>query len=402
MELNRDCVDSLEATLLEIVHLRDEEKLIAPTNKLLGDIAAKLTAIMPDKICMGVLYTLNTDKPFFGIKVDPYITQEDALNILTLDTEVNINKYKVEFDSKLFDIGLGVDEIAAYAIYEISTMLSEETVNNVRALIDTYMITQDDVVSIRDSASYAALIIFALKDTFYKVSALPFKNNGEVASKIITDFDLVDELVSAKTKIDANVGDVFRTPNTVILQWMFVMYRDMRTNSSTIAETLKDAKTYAASKLELAEINKVLDSINHIDANIAFTEAADSMPVYEFLDKKGYHTLSEGSIFAGLKRNGLKSIEDAYYEFLIRAKNCETEEDAWYILRGINSRLSILNDYLYNTELSDTEYRKWSALADKYRMLREDLAKKKITNKKQYGIFIDYDKLDKLDDPNEE
>ena len=34
----------------------------------------------------------------------------------------------------------------------------------------------------------------------------------------------------------------------------------------------------------------------------------------------------------------------------------------------------------------------------KYRELREVLARKKIVNKKQYGLFFDYDKLDHLDD----
>ena len=82
----------------------------------------------------------------------------------------------------------------------------------------------------------------------------------------------------------------------------------------------------------------------------------------------------------------------------MRIKNCETEEDALYILRGINTRLSILEDYLNNTpDLSDTERKRWELVATKYRELREQLAKKKIVNKKQYGLFFDYDQLDQLD-----
>jgi hypothetical protein len=80
-------------------------------------------------------------------------------------------------------------------------------------------------------------------------------------------------------------------------------------------------------------------------------------------------------------------------------KNCETEEDAMYIIHGINTRLNVLEDYIVNTpELSDAERRRWEGLATKYRTLREELIKKNITNKKQYGLFFDYDQLDRMDD----
>ena len=68
-----------------------------------------------------------------------------------------------------------------------------------------------------------------------------------------------------------------------------------------------------------------------------------------------------------------------------------------YILRQINTRLSILEDYLYNTPgLSDAEKSRWGNLANQYRELRVELAKKNVAAKKAYGIFIDYEKLDNL------
>ena len=92
-----------------------------------------------------------------------------------------------------------------------------------------------------------------------------------------------------------------------------------------------------------------------------------------------------------MKQNGLRSIEDGLYEFAMRMKNCDTEEDAMYILRGINTRLNVLEDYIYNTpELTDRERKKWQAVANQYRELRVQLTKKKIWKKNSYGLFFDY------------
>jgi virulence-associated protein VapD len=66
------------------------------------------------------------------------------------------------------------------------------------------------------------------------------------------------------------------------------------------------------------------------------------------------------------------------------------------ILRGINSRLGILEDYLYNENLKDSERNHWERVAQAYRDLRTALSKKKF-KEKSWGVFIDYNALDELD-----
>jgi hypothetical protein len=62
-----------------------------------------------------------------------------------------------------------------------------------------------------------------------------------------------------------------------------------------------------------------------------------------------------------------------------------------YVMRAINTRLNILDDYLYSgDEISEGERKHWQAVADRYRFLREELVKKKIWNRKNYGLFYDY------------
>ena len=149
---------------------------------------------------------------------------------------------------------------------------------------------------------------------------------------------------------------------------------------------------FTASRLEKEQIERTLKAVDSI---LSVNENATLTQVF----REGYvDSLNEISLFKSLKANGLRSIEDAYYELLMRVKSCETEEEAMYVLRGINTRLNILEDYLFNTpDLSDNERKRWELIAIKYRELRNILAKKKIMNKKQYGIFVDYNQLDQLD-----
>lgn len=392
-------VEKLESVFLSILYLKPEERLVAPNISHLSQIKEILNNIFSDITCTEASYSLNTDKIFFGIKINPVMTSTDAMIILTTDDPVNIGKYQIEFDSKLFDIGLTAEELTSFVLFEISSMMSSECINNTRALIDLHILSNDDVIQIRDSVNYSQLIIYALKDTMYKVSSLLFKENNEsiMANKLLQTLDITDSLISAREKVingAFGAGDSVREPKTIILQWMFMVYKDMKHNYTMVSDTLKDAKDFTASRLIKQEIDKTLVAINRIGAEIL----SESANLSRTLDSTGYGKLLETSLFASLKKSGLRGLEDALYELTIKVKNCEEEDEAIFILRGINTRLSIIEDYIYNTpDLSDNERKKWTLIAMKYRELREELAKKKIGNKKQYGLFFDYSQLDQLD-----
>lgn len=399
MNIN-DKIEKLESVFLNIIRLKPEERLIAPNISHLTDIKSALNDIFEgESTCLDVLYTFNTDKPFFGIEVNPKMSPAEALTILTTDEKVRLTEYQLELDSKLFDIGLEADEVTATVLFEISSMVnSYESIDQVRALIDYYLLSEDDVINIRNSTNYCQLIIYALKDTLYKVSSIMFKEDPEEirVNRFVQAFELEESLLSAQEKILSSPygsGESVREPKITILQWMFMIYKDIKHNSSIIKETLKEAKDFTASKLIKAEIDKTLAAVDRI--NVTIFEATSINKAFE---NGAIHSLNEISIFKSLKQNGLRGIEDALYEYALRIKNCDTEEDALYILRGINTRLSILEDYLNNTpDLSETERKRWELVAMKYRDLREQLSKKKIVNKKQYGLFFDYDQLDQLD-----
>ena len=392
-------VEKLESVFVNILYLKPEDRVVAPNMTNLADLRTIINSIFDENKCLDVLYTLNTDKQFFGIRINPAMSASDATVILSTDEKVRLVNYQIEFDSKLFDIGLSGDELVAITIYEIASMMDNtEIFDNLRALIDCNVVTNDDVISIRDSVNYAQLIIFAIKDTMYKLSSMIFKDEPEdlLANPATAATETGESLLSAREKIISSIsglGDTFRTPKPVILEWMFLMYRDMKINSGIISDTLNDAKAFTASRLEIAEIDKTLDAVNRIDNSIIESKNID---LNHFFEKKHLSSLNEISLFKSLKKNGLRGIENELYEYTMRVKNCTDADDAYLVMRGINNRLGVLEDYIYSEQLTDSDRRHWEEVAQAYRDLRVILSKKKLEGK-QYGLFFDYNKLDELD-----
>lgn len=403
IELLPEKIEKLESVFLNILYLKPEDRVINPDMSILGDLKTAINSIFDDNVCINVIYTNNTDKQFFGIRINPNMSPSDATIILATDEKVKLNKYQIEFDSKLFDIGLNETELAAVTIYEISSMMDDyDLFDKIRLEVDKIMLSNEDIVHIRESVNYAQLIIFAIKDTLFKLSSMLFVDNPEdlTINPSIQACNLENYITSAREKIDSSMqglGETLRTPGMTILTWMFTMYRNMNIYSGVVKNTLKDAKTFTASKLEINEIDKTLTSIDRIEGNVL----EESVSLNEFFNKKHVSTLNEFSIFKSLKKNGLRGIENDLYEYAMKVKNCNESEDAYMIMRGINTRLGVLEDYLATENLSEHERKHWDYVCNQYRELRIALSKKKFKDK-QYGLWFDYSKLDELDKKDEE
>jgi hypothetical protein len=397
-EMLNERVDKLRSVILNILYMSPEDRVINPSMTILSDLREAINGVINQNVCIDVSYTINHDHPFFGIRISPNMSPSDAVIILSTDDEVKLNKYQIEFDSKLFEVGLSADEITALIIHEISSMMdSSEIFDEIRRAIDFKLITMDDVWKIRDSVNYAQLVIFALKDTMYKLSSIMFKNEDDeiLANPAIQACGLTDDIISAKNKIltaTSGLGESMRDKSAVILQWMMTMYKNMETNSVVIVDALKDAKLCTGSKLEMNEIEKAIQAVNRIDMSVT----TESLTLPKFFEKKNISTVNEMSLFKSLKKSGLRTIEDDLYEYSMKVRNCTNADDAYMILRGINSRLAILEDYLETETLKESEKNHWLRVADEYRNLRIMLSKKKF-KEKSWGVFIDYNALDELD-----
>ena len=113
-----------------------------------------------------------------------------------------------------------------------------------------------------------------------------------------------------------------------------------------------------------------------------------------------YKSLTEAagkkSLAMQIKDSGLRAIEQDVYEYTMRIKNIEDENDALLLMRQLNNRIAILEDYIAQEELDERVYQKWNKVLEKYYSLRESLTKKTIYKQKMYGLFADYNVLQQM------
>ena len=348
-----------------------------------------LNKIITDSTCVRFFTTLNIDKPLFGVYVSPTIIDTELNQFIYDPNQVIFDRYSVELDRKLFDI-LTPEEIAAYLIEDITTTMSKGTINNTRALFNTIIADRDMSIDLKKSVNFEQLLIFGIKDTIRKVSSLLYKPVEAMGiNEYAREFEYSEGVIpNIAKKLHTSLFDMNGltvNPKLSVLSWVLTVYNEPNINYELTLDALTSAAVLTGSKLEQDEVEKTITSLRRA-SNETLTESK-------------VESLREGmSIFKNLKQNGLRSIEDDLYEYKIRIKNCETEDDAMYILQQINTRINILEDYLYNTsDLSAREVQRWENVINAYRDLRAELSKKKIADKKRYGIYIDYNSFDKLE-----
>jgi hypothetical protein len=352
-----------------------------------------LGKIFEDYECTSVITTNNTDNIIFGVNVNPTITDSDLMNIIVGTDPVQLTRYAVEIDLKIC-INLTEVEIAAYLVDEVANTMDPGAIEKVRGLLDLLLADQDETIDIRQSVNYSQLLTFGIKDTLKKVSSLLSSADSQAVAEIQDNeynkaFGTEEDLIAAKEKLRSVAYDdeqVTDAPKLSVLSWCLSVYKDVSTNYRLSEELLNKASACTGSVLDKREIDKTLKSLRRALSEIV-TEAAQK-----------FEMVTEGlSLFKSLKQSGLRSLEDDLYEYKIRLKNCDTQEDAMYILRQINTRISILEDYIANTDLSEGEVARWRSVAMAYRELRDELGKKRISKNKQWGVFVDYDAIDALE-----
>ena len=388
MEENIISVEEKERAIKNIIIALSEDTYSVKMDKSrLEEICDSLNTLFEGAKCKEVIYTVNSDKLPFGIYIDPVISNYDLMNILFENNDIPfiVKEYRVEIDSKLFMEGLSPEDITKMILHDVELMLSAEVADKLRSLITIYT-ASIDTISVKNSINANSILIYAIKDTLNKLSSSLY---GKYDFKFA-----VDEMIDKISKVDyENISIYDNFPKVIILQWAFVVYGDIKTNYAMIKSTLEEAKDLTGSVLIKDTIDKTIAAINRT----GFELIDESVDLPKFIDKKNI-PLNEVSIFKSLKTNGLRAIENDYYEYAILVKSASDENEAMYALRGINTRINILTDYIYNTPgMSDAERKHWEGVIQMYQDLRIKLTKKNIINKKSYGIWFDYSKLDNLD-----
>ena len=358
-----------------------------PTSDMIIDLKKEINTFFIEGECIDIIYTNNTDKLFFGFTLIPVLDYEKVNSIVTDNNDVKIDSYYLEIDSKLFTFNLNAKELTACILYEIYSFIgTKSAIIKVRYAIDDYFMQRDSIMSIKAATQYNQLLNYAIKDTMIKQNSLFNKDPKESCTDpFIENTGLSIYLTSALEKIEnapVEFSTISRQPKFSVLEWIFNLYDDVKTNRIPALNTLNTAKKYTGSILIKKEIDNVINALNRIDTDVQLEASC----IMESVKKKG--------LIGQIRMNGLKGIENDLYEFKIRIKNLETEDEAMYVLRQINARLTLLQDSLDDLEMDDREYDRWYKVLDQYNALREELANKPIWNRKRYGIWYDYNKLD--------
>lgn len=361
-----------------------------PTKSQLSDLQKEINKFFTESNCLGVMYTRNSDNLFFGMCVMPVLTNEEVLDIIADTNPIRIKKYYIELDSKLFTIDLTARELTAVLLHEIGHLVMDDVpAKRVRFAIDKYFAQRDQVISIKNSAQYAQLLKFAINDTLIKATSLLYAKDDEVkADAFAVACGYGDELVAAEMKIASNAWGLNKSakaPKLVILDWVFHLYKNVKFNRIPAINTLKSAKRNTGSALTRKELDNVINALNRIDTDVV-NESAFLLEAFN--KKKG--------LAWQIKQNGLKGIQNDFYEFKIRSKNAREEADILYLMRQINSRMSLLKDAIDEGDMTEQEKEKWLDLLFQYGDLRNTVSNLKVSNK-NYQLWFDYDQLDELD-----
>ena len=369
-----------------VVTIQNPNNLNAPSiniyEELSNQIQTILNNIFDNKTCAGVSVTTNIDNTIFGIRVNPTISNVDLMSILLDDdTVMSISRYQVEIDDKIFRV-LEAPEITAYLLYNIECTVSENAIENTRNHIAYILNKTGSDIDIKSSINYSNILIFGIKDAIAR--------NYDLISGVEVPTDSF--LVSIRDKVNSSLSDLSsfgKDPNMSILDWCLLVYKDLKTEYKDAIEVLKSAKDLTGSKLRKDEIDRLIKSLGRASQEAVMESAIRQ----ELQEAKGF------SLFKGLKKNGLRAIEEDLYEYKIRAKNCSEQSDAIQIIRCINTRIGILEDYISTTpELSESEIDRWRGVIDSYRELRAYISSKKFRSAVQnFNNFlnIDYDAIDK-------
>lgn len=337
-----------------------------------------------DYKCQWVDISNNTDKEFFGV----YIYRNYNVGCFfvdDLDELYESDEYMIDIDSKLFTIGLAVPEIVSLIIYDMYKILSREATLQICASIDAItagrrvdMIRSDKVPTY---AGIQHLINFCACDYLYRNYSIFSRNSDE----LIRIPDLLEAYVLKNTFMDAT-EKLFKSVNTptrvlpnpnIIMNWIIsVLCRFNEFTTEHIFSVLDDYISTSGSKYIVKKCKIIAKQFieRHVRA----------------INKAG---LREASLFNGIRKNGLRTLENDLFEYEMRVKNIDDENSAIFLMRQINSRMAIIQDYMEEEKISDAERRRWMILYDRYDRLRVKMTTKPIYSRKMYGLFTDYNAL---------
>lgn len=357
-----------------------------PTPADLRTLKTELNRFFKDSKCKEVLYTTNTDKMFFGMKVIAMINADDIFDYLIDDEPQRIGSYIIEIDSHLLNpvLDLTAEELLAILLHEVGHVAGDsEPIENARNALNAYLAANKEHLRISDSIHYKEIMAYGLKDYLSKHGSMFYTSDASefYADEFATAYGFDSDLTSAYNKIAKDNIKLYENSEIskfIVFSWVLSVYKNLKVRRVGVLRTLARAKQLTGSRLEQMEIENVIRRIHRIDDSILIEGAMDTLRA-KIREKMRKSRISS-----------LRTIDSTFYELTMQVKNVEDENDALYLMRQINSSISIIEEYHSNADLDDYEREQWSKLLDKFNQLRDKLVSSVVYKNKNYGLFVNY------------
>lgn len=368
----------------------DEMKRVGTaTPKTLRVIKNELNKFFNDSECKEVLYTDNTDKMFFGMKIIAMIDADDIYEYLSDDEPERIGKYIVEIDSHLLNpvLDLQPNELMAILLHEVGHMVGDTSpIENARNALNVYLAANGEYLKISKSIHYKEILAYGLKDYLSKAQSMFYTSDiSEIyADEFAVSYGFGDALAEAYKKISSNNMKLYENSEVskfITFSWTLSLYKNMAIRRIGAIKTLGRAKLLTGSRLEKMEIDNVIRRIRRIDDDILLES-------------------SDGSILAKVREkmrkarlNNLRTIDSTFYELNMQVRNVEDEDDALYLMRQINNSIAVIEEYRNSKDCDQYESDRWGQALEKFVQLRDKLSSTIVYKNKNYGLFVNYPEI---------
>ena len=332
--------------------------------------------------CKKVLYTVNTDKMFFGMRVYVILSNADVASIVGDETTPTPQGYYLELDSKLFDPMLGLDrkELTAILLHEIGHIVYDNsTIEEMRKNLDVYFVDSETSFNYKTiSSTYNNLLAYAMKDSIMKIGSI-FSKIGDdeiIADSFVVSCGYGPDLESAFKKIStSNYYLGKQTDNRLLtLSWVIRLATEFNIKRLPAIHTLNRAKSMTGSQLEKNEIDFALTNIRKMQNPLEEGALDDIKDRFSNKINK-------------MKIKGIRIIKDDVYEMNVRLRCAESEEDLLFIIRNANTDISILQDYLSEPDITDIERKSCTDALQQLYDIRQRAAKEQKVHDR-YSSFI--------------
>ena len=347
------------------------EELRLGLNKILDTFGDKTE-------CIGMVYTQNLDKLFFGLYVMPSIPCDTVINIITGDRKYIIKQFYLELDSRLFglDLALTTPEIAALILHDTMAITgSSAPVEEVKRAIDRYLKDNHEILKLSDSIHYKEILSFGFRDAIRKYTTIFEKSVYDKEDNLVNDYmdwlKYNDILKSAFDKIDRMGFNYNREVDNkfLTLSWVLRNYKDLKHNRIPAIKTLDKCQSLTPSQIEKKELNNMLRRITRIDDN-ALLEAT---VLNEANNRNLYKRLS--------LVDAPKKCKQKCDALAIHVNNVDQEPDTIPdLIHSVNNQMTMIDDYIMSKEdISDIELKQWNEMFKQMAKFRTRLENRKGT-----------------------